>query len=205
MKISGADGLIVPVQDAFWPIFFAGPLDVRWLGQSVLFSVFDFSLRNQLVLVYPERGATSLPSMREILDALSSLSQTDELQQPLNLPAHIRDLYNADGVEIDTLRASGRTMVLLTPVWDADTDACFADSRLISLRICGKENDEVISGSEDHLLLYQRHKPQFGLKEQLLLIRDAKAVDIAVGLKVAAVNDNVLILGENSGDLDGQG
>jgi len=160
------DDLVVPVHNAFWPAFFTSMISSRMIGQCVVLSVINSTLKQQILFLYPEYGFSCLPELRELLELFPYRAEADakRYHDPDKLPVAISDLRDIAGVQIDSIALPDRTVFLLTPLWqrDEDTDEILkiADSTLTSVFLPSTEFDSLDLCSANHFVLHAEKDKQ---------------------------------------------
>ena len=189
--IRRADGLIVPVQNAFWPALFTSPLVVKFVGQCVVLCLNNRSLQTQLFLIYPEEGFSDLPQLKTLLEQFPFDGKGRKYHDPNQLPIPLSELRNIAGLEIDSIKFQGRTVYLITPVWLPENEEVkLADSIFTSVYFQVNKFDEgqILTCSENHLLLHLETPGEQNYKA-IALIRHNAIVNLAPGVEIVSTSD----------------
>ncbi len=185
------DDLVVQVHNAFWPAFFTSELAIRMIGQCVAMCLINRSLKQQLIVLYPEQGFSTLPEMKELLKVFpyNDAVKTKRHLDPEQLPISIADLRDIKGVQIDTVQLVDRTVFLLTPLWCSDEETLqYADSTLTSAFI-DTDMTSLDLCSANHLILHAENGRQCKV---LALVRNNACIKFTPEIEFFSSSDGLV-------------
>lgn len=189
--IRQTDDLVVPVHNAFWPAFFTSELTIRMIGQCAAMCLINRSLKQQLIVLYPEQGFSALPEMRELLELFpfNGMMKTKRYDNPEQLPVSIADLRDIKGMQIDTVQLADRTVFLMTPLWRGDEETLqYADSTLTSVFV-DTEVDSIDLCSNNHLILHAEKDRQCKV---LALVRNDTCIKFTPEIEFFSSSDGLV-------------